>query len=267
MSAAFLPENDQAPELKTLFETGAVRSADRCNERYDLITPIGLRRVAQTYHEGSKKYDDFNWEKGMPISDMLNHAIPHIYAYLAGDRSEDHLAHAAWNLLAALHSEELWPELNANLRPANCKLATHVAEKHHAASQAPVGTVPSESPSLEYNPVIVSDYDPSIRTIALDLAPKDQPIDFPSGVYQLFGGEHQYNGEIRFIDDKGIVYLFENNLMRKVGGIGGIAYTSGVTYDYICKTIQEFNTKGQPTLAKTLVDKHQSSPENIEIIS
>jgi hypothetical protein len=166
----------------------------------------------------------------------------------------------------------------------------------------PVPT-PSESPSLEYNPVIVSDYDPSIRTIALDLAPKDQPlqkaspeteaklkakyefdpglvvpsarqyverprvIDFPSGVYQLFGGEHQYNGEIRFIDDRGIVYLFENNLMRKVGGIGGIAYTSGVTYDYICKTIQEFNTKGQPTLAKTLVDKHQSSPENVEIIS
>ncbi len=146
---------------------------------------------------------------------------------------------------------------------------------------------PSESPSLEYNPVIVSDYDPSIRTIAVNLAPKDQPLQKASpeteaaikekhqwppvachqpGVYQLFGGEHQYNGEIRFIDDKGIVYLFENNLMRKVGGVGGLSYV-GVAYDYVCSTIQEFNNKGLPTLAKTLVDKHQSSPENIEIIS
>lgn len=50
-----------------------------------------------------------------------NHAIAHLYAYLSGDRSEDHLAHAAWNCLAACHSEELWPELNKNLRTAGCK--------------------------------------------------------------------------------------------------------------------------------------------------
>lgn len=102
------------------YATGAVRSKDVELVRYDLISPIGLRRVAATCHEGAEKYDDFNWEKGMPIGDLLNHAIAHAYNYLSGDRSEDHLAHAAWNLLAAIHSEELWPELNAKLRGAGC---------------------------------------------------------------------------------------------------------------------------------------------------
>ncbi len=102
------------------FETGAVRSSDRVGERYDLISPIGLRRLAMTCHEGAEKYSDYNWEKGMPISEMLNHAVSHIYSYLSGDRSEDHLAHAAWNMFGAMHSEELWSHLNGNMRGTGC---------------------------------------------------------------------------------------------------------------------------------------------------
>jgi hypothetical protein len=102
------------------FPSGAVRSADRVGQRYDLISPIGMRRLAETCHEGASKYSDYNWEKGMPISEMLNHAIAHLYAYASGDRSEDHLAHAAWNCFGAMHSEELWPELNTNLRGPGC---------------------------------------------------------------------------------------------------------------------------------------------------
>jgi hypothetical protein len=103
------------------FETGAVRSGDAEKTRYDLISPIGLQRVAETCAEGAIKYDDFNWEKGMPVHDLLNHAIRHIYLYLAGDRTEPHLAHAAWNLLAACHSEVLWPHLNeGTLRGPGC---------------------------------------------------------------------------------------------------------------------------------------------------
>ncbi len=105
----------------TKFETGAVRSADRAKQRYDLISPIGLRRLAETCHEGAVKYSDFNWERGMPVNDILNHAISHLYAYLSGDRSEDHLAHAGWNCFAAMHSEELWPQLNeGKLRKPGC---------------------------------------------------------------------------------------------------------------------------------------------------
>jgi len=110
------------------FPSGAVRSADAEGTRYDLITPIGLRRVAETCAEGAVKYSPFNWEKGMPVADLLNHAIRHTFAYLEGDRSEDHLAHAAWNMLAAIHSEEKWPELNKDsLRSRGCTPPAHPA--------------------------------------------------------------------------------------------------------------------------------------------
>lgn len=103
------------------YDTGAVRSGEREKVRYDLISPIGLRRLAETCHEGAVKYSDYNWEKGMPIADLVNHAVAHLYAYMSGDRSEDHLAHAAWNCLGACHSEEQWPQLNKQLRSESCK--------------------------------------------------------------------------------------------------------------------------------------------------
>jgi hypothetical protein len=111
------------------FATGAVRSSDKKGVRYGLISPIGMRRLAETYAEGAGKYGDCNWELGMPISDIMDHVIAHCYSYLAGNRGEDDLAHAAWGLFAAMHMEEIHPELQGNLRGPGCKLtADHVAE-------------------------------------------------------------------------------------------------------------------------------------------
>lgn len=104
------------------YATGAVRSADAESVRYDLISPIGLRAVAEACAEGAEKYSDFNWEKGMPAHDLINHALRHIYQFLEGDRSEDHLGHAAWNVMGAIHSLELWPHLNeGRFREPGCK--------------------------------------------------------------------------------------------------------------------------------------------------
>ena len=47
----------------------------------------------------------------MPASALLNHALRHINLWLDGEDTEDHLAHAAWNLMAAMHFEETRPEL------------------------------------------------------------------------------------------------------------------------------------------------------------
>jgi len=93
------------------FETGAVRQ-ELDDVRYDLISVVGLRRLAETYAEGAKKYTDHNWRKGMPFSVLLNHLIKHIYQYLDGDRDEDHLAHAAWGLFALMDFEETHAEQN-----------------------------------------------------------------------------------------------------------------------------------------------------------
>jgi hypothetical protein len=47
----------------------------------------------------------------------VNHCLDHVFAYQAGDLSENHLAHAAVNLCMALHSLEAWPELNKDNPP------------------------------------------------------------------------------------------------------------------------------------------------------
>ena len=101
----------ESTEKLTVFNTGAVRCSDADSERYDLITPVGLRRLAMTYARGASRYGARNWEKGIPASNLLNHAIRHIVLYMLGDKSEDHLVHAAWNLLAIVHFEEVNPEL------------------------------------------------------------------------------------------------------------------------------------------------------------
>jgi hypothetical protein len=116
------PADDIRPGTTAKFGTGAVRSSDVEQFRYDLVSPIGLREVARACAEGAEKYGDWNWEKGMPVHDLLNHVIAHIYKFLGGDRSEPHLGHAAWGMLAAIHSQELWPHLNdGKLRGDGCK--------------------------------------------------------------------------------------------------------------------------------------------------
>lgn len=119
------------------FGTGAVRSDTFEEFRYDLVSPIGLREVARACAEGAQKYGDWNWEKGMPVHDLLNHAIAHIYGFLSGDRSEPHLGHAAWNLLAAIHSQQLWPHLNeGTLRDKDCQPPVSARENPRRACES-----------------------------------------------------------------------------------------------------------------------------------
>ncbi len=92
--------------MKT-FDTGAKRQETTGKGRYDLLSPPAMRRLAQVFEEGAKIYGDRNWEKGMPMKDILNHLLIHIFAYMAGDESEDHLGHAAWNAMALLHFDEI----------------------------------------------------------------------------------------------------------------------------------------------------------------
>ncbi len=92
------------------YGSGAIRSS--VPERWDLVPAAGLLRVAEAMAHGAAKYGENNWTRGMPARSILNHAIKHVYQWLDGDRSEDHLGHAAANLLMAIHSVERWPDLN-----------------------------------------------------------------------------------------------------------------------------------------------------------
>ena len=87
------------------FETGAVRDIQTGKGRYDLLSPIAIKRLAQHMENGAAKYSDRNWEKRIPIHSFVDSAIRHLFNYLDGDKTEDHLAAAMWNCHCAIHTE------------------------------------------------------------------------------------------------------------------------------------------------------------------
>ncbi|NLA12583.1 MAG: hypothetical protein GX883_10750 [Firmicutes bacterium] len=108
--ADYLPTLEDSGERQQ-FDTGAVRDPAKGKGRYDLITPHGLKRLALHYEAGAAKYDDRNWEKGIPASRCFSSAVRHLFRWIAGERKEDHLAAAAWNIFAIMHFEAVKPEM------------------------------------------------------------------------------------------------------------------------------------------------------------
>ncbi len=60
--------------------------------RFDLIDGKALFEMAKVLDEGARKHGEDNWRL-ISLEDHLNHLIMHAYAYLAGDRSDEHLSH------------------------------------------------------------------------------------------------------------------------------------------------------------------------------
>lgn len=57
------------------------------------IDAHALFAMAKVLQEGKEKYGaDENWRK-IPVAEHLNHAMTHIMAYKAGDKSDGHLSH------------------------------------------------------------------------------------------------------------------------------------------------------------------------------
>jgi hypothetical protein len=88
------------------FATGAVRDRREGKGRFDLLPLEGIRRLAEVFERGCEKYGERNWEQGMPVARYLDSALRHTLQYLDGHADEDHLGQAAWNLIAAITTEE-----------------------------------------------------------------------------------------------------------------------------------------------------------------
>lgn len=89
------------------FETGAVRDVGELKGAYELISPLFIRRLALHLEKGANKYEPRNWEKGMPMGRTMQSLLRHSYQYLEGDRSEDHLAGIACNIMFLIHYEDM----------------------------------------------------------------------------------------------------------------------------------------------------------------
>jgi hypothetical protein len=85
-------------------------------ERYDLLCPAAIRRLARRYGLGAEKHSEFNYCLGGDDEKFqrarINHTIKHLMLYLergnfdeAGN-PDDNLGAAIWGVATAIHFEE-----------------------------------------------------------------------------------------------------------------------------------------------------------------
>lgn len=89
------------------FVSGAVRDSDSGKPRIDLISPFAMERLGHWMRKGAEKYEERNWEKGMPVSRCIASLYRHLVAYHKGCNEEDHLAAVMFNAMAIIHYEEM----------------------------------------------------------------------------------------------------------------------------------------------------------------
>jgi len=96
---------------RTEFSTGAVR--DMSDGKGDMVSIPweAILRLSRHYEAGAKKYNRFNFRKGILLSSYIDSACRHLAKYQCGCDDEDHLAAAAFNILGAMLVEEKTPEL------------------------------------------------------------------------------------------------------------------------------------------------------------
>jgi hypothetical protein len=69
--------------------------------RLELIPLDVLHEIALVLTSGAERYGDDNWKLIEP-RDHVNHAINHLFLWLDGDRTENHLGNAACRCLFAV---------------------------------------------------------------------------------------------------------------------------------------------------------------------
>ena len=105
--------------ISETYPHGAMRESTPGRGRFDLLPFSSLARVALVLEAGAEKYAANNWRLGMPSARYLDSALRHITRYVLGSGDEDHLAAAAWNILALMEQES---RIDAGELPAELRL-------------------------------------------------------------------------------------------------------------------------------------------------
>lgn len=88
-------------------ESGVAGAKDtKFPAKFSLIPARGLQRLAITCGEGFLKYGQGNWLNGFKETELIDHVEAHLAEYKKGDKSEDHIAHATWNMFALMHIQD-----------------------------------------------------------------------------------------------------------------------------------------------------------------
>lgn len=107
---------DQEKQIKdsgerTTFSTGAVRDMHAGKGDMASVPWEAILRLSIHYENGAKKYERWNFRKGIPVSSFIDSACRHLAKYQCGCDDEDHLAAAAFNVLGAMLMENTMPDM------------------------------------------------------------------------------------------------------------------------------------------------------------
>lgn len=96
---------------RTVFSTGSVRDMHEGKGDMASVPWEAILRLSVHYENGAKKYERWNFRKGIPVSSFIDSACRHLAKYQCGCDDEDHLAAAAFNVLGAMLMENTKPEM------------------------------------------------------------------------------------------------------------------------------------------------------------
>ena len=70
-----------------------------------------LLETSKQYEDGARKYNERNWEKGIPLHCYIDSGVRHYLKFLRGDKDEPHDRAFVWNMLGAIWTHKHKPEL------------------------------------------------------------------------------------------------------------------------------------------------------------
>ena len=90
---------------------------DAGKPRMDLLDPYAIEQLAKVLTFGAKKYDPWNWSKGIVYSRLIGAALRHLFEFMRGvdidpESGLPHLSHAFCNIMFLLSMTKRHPELD-----------------------------------------------------------------------------------------------------------------------------------------------------------
>ena len=79
--------------------------------RMYLLPCTAIIELSKHSENGALKYGERNVDKGIPQHSFIDSGLRHLFKYLRGDRDENHLVAALWNIAWAVEQEHTKPQL------------------------------------------------------------------------------------------------------------------------------------------------------------